>query len=61
MTFVSVSKVYVYSLWVDAFLAKCLISERNVVNVKLLLGVFNQEKGLVRAFSMIVKSSRTFA
>ena len=31
-----------------------------ILNVKALVGAFNQEKGLVVAFSMIVKSQRTF-
>ena len=30
------------------------------LNVKALVGAFNQEKALVGAFSVIVKSSRTF-
>ena len=38
-------------------LALCLNS---ILNVKALVGAFNQEKALVGAFSMIVKSSRTF-
>ena len=38
-------------------LAECLNS---VLNVKVLVGAFNQEKVLVEAFSMIVKSSRPF-
>ena len=37
---------------VDARLAKCLNS---VLNVKALVGAFNQEKALVGAFSMIVQ------
>ena len=41
----------------DAFSAKCLDS---VLNVKALVGAFNLEKALVVAFSVIVKSSRTF-
>ena len=32
----------------------------SVLNVKALEGTFNQEKALVEAFSMIIKSSRTF-
>ena len=35
----------------------CLNSD---FNVKVLLGAFNQEKALAGAFSVIVKSSRTF-
>ena len=42
---------------VNAHLAQCLNS---VLNVKVLVGAFNQEKALVGAFSVIVKSSRTF-
>ena len=38
---------------VNACLAKCLNS---VLNVKALVGAFNQEKALVEAFSVIVKS-----
>ena len=32
----------------------------SVLNVKALVGAFNQEKALVGAFSVIVKSSGTF-
>ena len=32
----------------------------SVLNVKVYVGAFNQEKALVGAFSVIVKSSRTF-
>ena len=32
----------------------------SVLNVKAIVGAFNQERALVGAFSMIVKSSRTF-
>ena len=32
----------------------------SVLNVKALVGIFNQEKALVEAFSVIVKSLRTF-
>ena len=42
--------------WVNARLAECLNS---VLNVKALVGAFNQEKALVGAFSVIVKSSCT--
>ena len=40
-----------------ARLASCLNS---VLNVKALVGAFNQEKALVGAFSVIVKSSQSF-
>ena len=42
---------------VNVHLAKCL---NIVLNVKATVGVFNQEKALVGAFSVIVKSLRTF-
>ena len=42
---------------VNARLALCLNS---VLNVKALVDTFNQEKALVGAFSLIVKSLRTF-
>ena len=34
--------------------------KHSILNVKALVGAFNQEKALVGAFSVIVKSSRTF-
>ena len=34
--------------------------KHSFLNVKALVGAFNQEKALVGAFSVIVKSSRTF-
>ena len=49
MIFVSTSKFHV----------NCLNSVLNL-NVKALVGAFNQEKALAGAFSVIVKSSRTF-
>ena len=42
---------------VNAHLAYCLNS---VLNVKSLVGAFNQEKAVVGAFSVIVKSLGTF-
>ena len=45
-----------YLPWVNACVALCLNS---VLNVKV-LGTFNQEKVLVGAFSVIVKSSQTW-
>ena len=43
------------------FMCTCLRPfENSVLNVKVLVGTFNQEKALVVAFSMIMKSSRTF-
>ena len=50
MAFVSVSQFHVYLPWVNTCLAWCLNS---VVNVKALVGAFNQEKALVGAFSVI--------
>ena len=44
-------------LGVNTLLAWCLNS---VINVKMLVGTFNQEKALEGAFSVIVKSSQTF-
>ena len=52
MTFASASQFHVYLVWVKACLAWCLNS---VLNVKALVGAFNQEKALVGAFSVIVK------
>ena len=49
---VSIPKAF-YLLWVNACIAQCLNS---VLNVKALVGTFNQEKALVGAFSMIVKT-----
>ena len=50
MTFASASKFHVYLPWGQR---PCLNS---VLNVKALVGAFNQEKALVGAFSMIVKT-----
>ena len=57
MTLALASKFYVHLPWVNICLALCLNS---VLNVKALVGTFNQEKALVGAFSLIVKSLRTF-
>ena len=46
MTFVSASQFHVYFPWFH----------NSVLNVKALVGAFNQEKALVGAFSMIVKT-----
>ena len=37
-----------------------LVNVNNVLNAKALVGFFNQEKALVGAFSVIVKSLRPF-
>ena len=50
MIFVSMSQYHVYLLWVGACLVWCL---KIVLNVKALVGAFNQEKDLVGAFSVI--------
>ena len=56
MTFVSVTQFYIYTYrGVNACLAKCLNS---VLNVKAVVGAFNQEKALVGAFSVIVQLHR---
>ena len=34
---------------------------KSVFNVKAIIGTFNKEKAIVGAFSVIVKSSQTFA
>ena len=47
----------VYLLWVNAYLAQCLNS---VLNVKALVGAFNQEKALVGAFSVITNLRMQF-
>ena len=52
MTFVLASQFHVYLPRVNAHLAWCLNS---VLNVKALVGAFNQEKALVGAFSVIVQ------
>ena len=38
-----------------------ITEKANTRNLKALVGAFNQKKALVGAFSLIVKSSRTFA
>ena len=53
MTFESVSQFHVYLQFLDTCLAKCLNS---VLNVKAVVGAFNQEKALEEAFSVIVKT-----
>ena len=57
MTFVLASQYHVHLPWVNAHLAYCINS---VLNVKALVSTFNQEKALVGAFSVIVKSSGAF-
>ena len=47
-----------YLLLVNTHLAWCLNS---VLNVKALVGIFIQEKALVGAFSVIVKTNGSFA
>ena len=54
MTFASASHITSTYCGVNARLAKCLNS---VLNVKALVGTFNQEKVLVGAFSVIVKTN----
>ena len=44
----------------DTYLPQCLIIVNSVLNEKALVGAFNQMRALVGAFSVIVKSSRTF-
>ena len=56
MIFVLASQFHVYLPFLGTHLAKCL---NIVLNVKALEGAFNQEKALVGAFFVIVKSSRT--
>ena len=51
MTFVLMSQLHIYLLWVNTCLAKC---HNSVLNVKALVDAFNQEKALVGAFSVIV-------
>ena len=48
------SQFHVYLPWGNACLAECLNS---VLNEKVTVGAFNQEKALVGAFSVIVKTS----
>ena len=57
MIFVSGTQFHIYLPCLGARLAKCFNS---VLNVKALVGAFNQEKALVGAFSVIVKSSQIF-
>ena len=52
MTFMSGTQFYIYLLWVNALLAKCL---KSVLNVKVVVAAFNQEKAILGAFSVIVK------
>ena len=51
----SASQFHIYIPWFNAHLAYCLNS---ALNVKALVGAFNQEKALVGAFSVIVKTDR---
>ena len=50
MIIASASQFHVYLQWVNASLALCL---NRVLNVKAVVGAFNQEKALVGAFSVI--------
>ena len=52
------SQFRVYLPWVNAHLAHC---PNSVLTMKALLGTCNQEKALVGAFSMIVKTEGSFA
>ena len=58
MIFASASHFHVYSPCLSACLAQCLNS---VLNVKALVGAFKQEKALVVAFSVIVKTNGSLA
>ena len=53
MIFAVVFQFHVDLPWVNTCLAHCFNS---VLNVKVLVGTFNQEKALVWAFSVIVKT-----
>ena len=57
MTFVSGTEFHIYILWINICLAlaQCLNS---VLNVKVVIAAFNQEKALVGAFSVIVQLHR---
>ena len=55
--FVSATQHNIYILWVNARLAWCI---NRFLNVKVLVGTFHQEKTLIGAFFVIVKSSWTF-
>ena len=57
MIYVLAFQFHAYLQCLGAQLAKCL---NTVLKVKALVGALNQEKALVGAFSVIVKSSRTF-
>ena len=50
----SVSQFHVYLLWGQHPFS--VVSQYSVFNVKALVGAFNQEKALVGAFSVIVKT-----
>ena len=52
MTIVLVSQFHICLPWVNAQLAQC---PNGVLNLKALVGAFNQQKALLRAFSIIVK------
>ena len=57
MTFASATQLHVYLLW-DQCPFSCLNS---VLNVKALVGTFNQVKALVGALSVIVTTDGLFA
>ena len=57
MIFLSASQFRVYLQRVNAHLTQCLNS---ILNMKALVGAFNQEEALAGVFSVIMKSSRTF-
>ena len=58
MIIASASHFHVYLPCLSACLAQCLNS---VLNVKALVGAFKQEKALVVAFSVIVKTNGSLA
>ena len=57
MTFASVYQFHIYLPLVNARMSLC----HSVLNVKGLVGTFNQEKALVGAFSVIVTTDWSFA
>ena len=54
MIFTAETLFHVYLPWVDTSLVKC---PNSVLNLKTLVGAFNQEKALLLVFSVIIKTS----
>ena len=58
MAFASLSQFHVYLPWLNTWFEKCLNS---VLNVKALIGTFNQEKALGEGRALLLRDCEIFA